>query len=187
MNVNESNLPNSDESHNVERGDEIVVDGVADSRQPMTVRVVYHSGAIKAIDQFNGRYAVSAGDVGDRVDVVNDDDNRTLNDYVDLGGIDKLQLDEDEDDDTDHWGQPLIHHDDQVTGAGQRCKCQRCGSRHNVALVAGTDPDEQHEKWQECYQCQTCGAEGSLRATYLDGQGTDRTWTGDIGPVGVLR
>lgn len=78
MNVNESNLPNSDESHNVERGDEIVVDGVADSRQPMTVRVVYHSGAIKAIDQFNGRYAVSAGDVGDRVDVVNDDDNRKI-------------------------------------------------------------------------------------------------------------
>lgn len=85
MNANTRDGRNTIESHDVERGDEIIVDGVRDSRQPMTVRVIYHDGAIKAIDQFDGRYEVSAGDVGDRVDIVNDEE--TLSDYFEIADI----------------------------------------------------------------------------------------------------
>ncbi len=72
----------------------------------------------------------------------------------------------------DHWGQPVIFHDDPATGAGERCECQQCGEQRNIVLVGGTDPKSSGEKWEEFYRCR-CGAEGSLRVN-----GSNRSWTG---------
>lgn len=82
------------------------------------------------------------------------------------------QVVEDEDD-TDHWGQPVKHYDDREIGAGEKCQCQRCESRH-IALVSATR-NTSATNWEEFYCCEGCGAEGSLRV-----EGMDRTWTGAI-------
>lgn len=74
---------------------------------------------------------------------------------------------------TDHWGQPVIFHDDPATGAGERCECQHCRERFNVALVGGTDPTTESDKWEGFYGCQICGGEGSFRVN-----GSTRRWTG---------
>lgn len=75
---------------------------------------------------------------------------------------------------TDHWGQAVDHYDDPGYGAGEKRQCQCCGSRHEVALVAAT-ASTSADNWEEFYQCQVCGAEGTFRVS--DG---DRTWTGDL-------
>ncbi len=74
---------------------------------------------------------------------------------------------------TDHWGQLVIFHDDPATGAGERCECQQCGERLNVALVGGTDPNTESDKYEEFYVCQICGAKGTHRVN-----GSKRNWTG---------
>lgn len=77
----------------------------------------------------------------------------------------------------DHWGQRVEQYE-PTTGAGERCERLRCGTRHDIALVAGTVPDVESNKWEEFRRCTICGAEGSLRVN-----GTERRWTGRIGPV----
>lgn len=101
-------------------------------------------------------------------------DDKTLNDFVDIGGIDTLQLDEDESGDTDHWGQAIEHYDEPECGGGEKRQCQRCGSRHEVALVA-TTASTSADNWEEFYQCQNCDAEGSFRV-----ENGSRSWTGAI-------
>lgn len=76
--------------------------------------------------------------------------------------------------DIDHWGQPVEQYEPE-TGAGDRCQCLRCGTRHDIALVAGTVPDVESNKWEEFRRCTICGAEGSLRVS-----GSERHWTGMI-------
>lgn len=76
----------------------------------------------------------------------------------------------------DHWGQPVIIHDDPATGAGERCECQLCGERLNIALVGGTDPQEaESDNWEEFYECGNCGASGSFRHA-----GSSRRWIGMV-------
>ncbi len=79
--------------------------------------------------------------------------------------------------DIDHWGQSVEHYE-PATGAGERCECLECDTRHDIALVAGTDPNVESDKWEEFYSCQLCGAEGTLRVN-----GTERRWTGMIEAV----
>lgn len=76
----------------------------------------------------------------------------------------------------DYWGQPVETHEPE-TGTGERGVCLSCGSGHNIALVGGTDPDAESDKWEEFYRC-ACGGEGTFRV-----DGAERRWTGDIGPV----
>lgn len=62
----------------------------------------------------------------------------------------------------DHWGQAIEAYDDPATGAGEACQCQSCGSRFHVAMVAATE-DTSGPNWEEFYECQNCGVEGSFR------------------------
>jgi DNA-directed RNA polymerase subunit M/transcription elongation factor TFIIS len=78
---------------------------------------------------------------------------------------------------TDHWGQPVEHFDDESIGAGEKSECQSCGARFEIAMIAATA--ENNPNWEEFYECQSCGATGSFR---FDGESeTDRRkWTGRI-------
>lgn len=78
--------------------------------------------------------------------------------------------------DIDHWGQSVMSYKPD-TGAGEQCVCLNCNSRQ-TALEAGTDPQASSDKWEEFYGCRICDAKGSLRVN-----GTERRWTGRIGPV----
>ncbi|EMA47796.1 hypothetical protein [Halococcus salifodinae] len=80
----------------------------------------------------------------------------------------------------DHWGHEVAHYSDEVEGAGEKRQCQSCGSRFEVAMIAATE-DSNNQKWEEFYECQSCGATGSFR---VDGEAhsrdAQRTWTGRI-------
>jgi hypothetical protein len=75
---------------------------------------------------------------------------------------------------TDHWGHALQQFPDEPVGAGERCECQSCGERHEIAMVAAT-ADASHNNWEEFYCCLRCGARGSFR---FEGHPDGRTWTG---------
>jgi hypothetical protein len=77
---------------------------------------------------------------------------------------------------TDHWGHALQQFPDEPVGAGERCECQACGERRDVAMVAAT-ADTTCSNWEEFYHCQRCGARGSFR---FEGHPEGRTWTGMI-------
>jgi hypothetical protein len=75
---------------------------------------------------------------------------------------------------TDHWGNALQQFTDKPVGAGERCECQTCGERFEIAMVAAT-ADTSLSNWEEFYECQTCGAQGSFR---FEGETHTRRWTG---------
>jgi hypothetical protein len=77
---------------------------------------------------------------------------------------------------TDHWGHALQQFPDEPVGAGERCECQTCGERHEIAMIAAT-ADASHNNWEEFYLCLGCGARGSFRVTE---QPATRTWTGQM-------
>lgn len=75
---------------------------------------------------------------------------------------------------TDYWGQSIKTFDDGAVGAGEQRECQSCGSRFDVAMVAATE-DSSNRNWEEFYECQQCGAEGSFR---FFGETDTRRWVG---------
>jgi hypothetical protein len=77
---------------------------------------------------------------------------------------------------TDHWGHALQQFPDESVGAGERCECQACGERHEIAMVAATADASRH-KWEEVYECQRCGARGPFR---VKERSNTRTWTGQM-------
>ena len=78
---------------------------------------------------------------------------------------------------TDHWGQPVEHFDDEPVGAGEKSECQSCGARFEIAMIAATA--ENTRNWEEFYECQSCGATGSFRF-YGESESDRRKWTGRI-------
>ena len=80
---------------------------------------------------------------------------------------------------TDIWGNPVEHYDDEVRGAGEKRECQSCGSQFEVSLVAAT-ADSTRRNWEEFYECQNCGAMGSFRFEDREHREARRTWTGEM-------
>jgi DNA-directed RNA polymerase subunit M/transcription elongation factor TFIIS len=97
------------------------------------------------------------------------------------GGTQQVATDATETDDTrpqtDHWGQPVAHFDDNPIGAGEKSECQSCGERFEIAMVAATEGNTRN--WEEFYECRSCGATGSFR---FDGESEPdrRRWIGRI-------
>jgi DNA-directed RNA polymerase subunit M/transcription elongation factor TFIIS len=78
---------------------------------------------------------------------------------------------------TDQWGQPVEHFDDEPVGAGEKSECQSCGAGFEIAMIAATAKN--NPNWEEFYECQSCGATGSFRF-HGESETGRRQWAGRI-------